>query len=162
MKTSKAPAHLLALCALLFFSCGHWNSNKLSSGLPVKLKAFVYAVATHVDEMSLANKQALIQTGHHINLFVPYSVEGDEIRSARLSWIDAGTGEALKEIPLQPSTDLSVMNIKVPEELQGTRFLFASVPVEDDLAGHTVSIHSKIETQSKSVEDKLETAFRIQ
>ncbi len=162
MKTTKAPAQWLALSALLFFSCGHWNSNQISSRLPVKLKAFVYAVATHADEFRLANKEALIQTGQHINLFVPYTVEGDEIRSARLSWIDAGNGEELKEVILQPSTDLSVMNIKVPEELQGTRFLFASVPVENNLAGHTVSIHSKIESQWRSVDDKLESAFRIQ
>ena len=159
MKKTTTPSSVLAFCTVLFFSCNH---TRITTSLPIKLSAFVYAVATHENEMSLAKNNSAIATGKLINLFVPYAIQGDEIRTATIYWIDAATGQEIKEIALHPSTDLSVMNINVPEELQGTSFLFASVPVESSLAGRTISVHSKIEGQWRSAEDKIETAFRIE
>lgn len=159
MKTTTTPASVLALCSILLFSCSH---TRTTTGLPIKLKAFVYAMATHENEMRLAKNNSIAPAGQDINLFVPYAIQGDEIRSATICWVDATTGEEIKEVALQPSTDLSVMNIKVPEELQGTSFLFARIPVEAALSGRSINIHSKIESKWRSVEDNIDMAFRVE
>lgn len=159
MKKTTTPASILALCTILFFSCSH---TRTTTSFPIKLNAFVYAMATHETEMRLAKTTSIAAAGQDINIFVPYTVQGDEIHSATICWTDAATGEPIKEVALQPSTDLSVMNIKVPEELQGTHFLFAHIPVEEALSGHSINIHSKIESRWKVVEDKIDRAFRVE
>lgn len=155
----------MAFITLLFFSCSKNDSHYIfaQEEIPARLESTIYPVVTKPGgEMAIGNEQAICSTGETITIFLPYQVVGDDIQNAILYAKDAVTGETVREIPMVLSTDLSILNVTVPEEIQGSTFMFAVLPIENDLSGKHVGITTKIIASKLNSEDAIPTAFQVQ
>ena len=112
--------------------------------------------------MVIGNEQSICTVGETVTLFLPYHVFSDDIQNATIVVTDALTGETVRQLPMTLSTDLSVLNVTVPEEIQGTSFMFVNVPVENDLIGRTLNVATKIVATKQTSEDAVKNAFQVQ
>lgn len=149
---------------LFLSSCSKDNSYYLfaSEETASRFEANVFPVATKPAEISLGNELSVANVGETLTFFVPYMVVSDDVQTATISLTDDISGAVIREIPMNMSTDLSVLNVIVPEEIQGTNFLFASIPIENDMAGLSVTVSAKVTGNKENVEDMIKNAFRIQ
>ena len=136
----------LVLFSLLFLACSKNESHYIlaKEELTERLDSDIYPVATKPVEMVIGN------------------VVSDDIQNATITVTDALTGEKVRELPMAFSTDLSVLNVTVPEEIQGTSFMFANVKVENDLIGRTLNVATKIVAIKQTSEDVVKNAFQVQ
>lgn len=154
----------LAFISLLFFSCSKNDSHYIfaEAEIPARLESAIYPVITKPGEMAIGNEQAICSVGETVTLFLPYEVVADDVQNAALYIKDAQTGEVLREIAMVPSTDLSILNITVPEEIQGTTYMFVSFPIENDMSGKHLGLSTKITAYKLSSEDAMSNAFQVQ
>lgn len=154
---------LLAISSFIFSSCNKNVSEDVLAVVPEpKLEAAIYPVITKPTIMAMGTEQSICNVGDNISLFLPYVIVSDDIQEASLSVRDAITGETLAEMPLSFSTDLSVLNITVPEELQGQTFLFANMNLGTEFSGRKVTVSTIIKATSLRATDTMENAFQIQ
>ena len=155
----------LALFSLLFFAC---NKNDgpyayAPEEIPAKLEAHIYPVITGTTgEIILGKEQSTLTVGETVTLFLPYRMVSDDIQNGKLTITDATTGEIVRELNMTFSTDLSVINIAVPEEIQGSTFMFVNLPVDSDLIGRWFNVDAKLEAYKLTTEDNLKNAFNVQ
>jgi len=159
------PATWLAFFSLLFFSCSKNNGPYafVPEEIPAKLEAHIYPVVTSNNgAIALGKEQSSLAVGETVTLFLPYRMVADDIQYARLYISDAVTGDVVRELEMTFSTDLSVINIAVPEEIQGSSFMFVNMPVDADLAGKWFNISAKLEAYKLRTDDNLNNAFNVQ
>ena len=154
----------LVLFSLLFLACSKNESHYIlaKEELTERLDSDIYPVATKPVEMVIGNEQSICTVGETITLFLPYHVVSDDIQNATIVVTDALTGETVRQFAMTLSTDLSVLNVTVPEEIQGTSFMFANVKVENDLIGRTLNVATKIVAIKQTSEDVVKNAFQVQ
>lgn len=156
-------ATILAITSLSFYSCNKNVSEDVLVAIPEpKLESAIYPAITKPGLMVIGTEQSICTTGENITLFVPYEVVSEDIQEATITITDAATGNILREVPLNYSTDLSVLNISVPEELQGQLFLFANLNLDTDFTGKTVTVATSIKATSLRSANSMENAFQIQ
>lgn len=157
-------ASYLVFISLLFFSCRKNDSHFIfaEAEIPARLESAIYPVITKPGEMIIGNEQATCTVGETVTIFLPYQVVADDIQNATLYINDAETGEVLREMAMVPSTDLSIINIIVPEEIQGTSYMFASIPIENNFSGKRLGLSTKITAYKLSSEDAMTNAIRVQ
>lgn len=157
------PATLMAVLSLLIFSCNKSDSQYIFAEQPVmpKLESTIYPVVTRPSELVIGTEQSILTVGETITVFLPYKVTGDDIQNAALYFKDAVTGELIKEASMILSTDLSILNVSVPEELQGSSFMFVSIPIEANLTGKRIDLSTKIVAYKLSSEEKMTNAFQV-
>lgn len=154
---------VLAISFLSFNSCNKNVSEDVLVAIPEpKLESAIYPAITKPGLMVLGTEQSICTTGDNISLFVPYEIVSDDIQEATLSIKDASTGIVLKEVPMSFSTDLSVLNISVPEELQGQLFLFTNMNIDSELAGKVLTVSTTIKATSLRSSSTLDNAFQVQ
>ncbi len=158
------PATLMAVLSLLLFSCNKNDSQYIFAEQAVtpKLESTIYPVVTRPSELVIGTEQSILTVGETMTVFLPYQITGDDIQNATLSFKDAVTGELVKESSMMLSTDLSILNVSVPEELQGTSFMFVTIPIEVDLTGKRIDLSTKIVAYKLSSEEKMTNAFQVQ
>lgn len=163
MKTLIRNAYF-SIFILFLSSCSKDNSYYLftSEETASRLEANVFPVATKPAEISLGNELSVANVGETLTFFVPYMVVSDDVQTATISLTDDISGAVIREIPMNMSTDLSVLNVIVPEEIQGTNFLFVSIPIENDMAGLSLTVSAKVTGNKENVEDMIKNALRIQ
>lgn len=156
-------AAILAISFLSFNSCNKNVSEDVLVAIPEpKLESAIYPAITKPGLMVLGTEQSICATGDNISLFLPYEIVSDDIQEATLTIKDATTGVVLKEVPMSFSTDLSVLNISVPEELQGQPFLFTNMNVDSEFAGKILSVSTSIKATSLRSSNTLDNAFQVQ
>jgi hypothetical protein len=157
-------ASYLVLFTLLFLACSKNESHYILADdkLPERLDSDIYPVATKPGEMVIGNEQAICTVGETVTLFLPYHVVSDDIQHATIAVTDALTGETVRDLKMTLSTDISVLNVTVPEEIQGTSFMFVNVKVENDLIGRTLNVATKIVAYKQTSEDAVKNAFQVQ
>jgi hypothetical protein len=159
------PVTYLAILSLLFFSCNKNESHYIfaKEEVPAKLESKIYPVITGVNgEIVLGKEQSTCTVGETVTLFLPYEVVADDIQNGRLTITDGGTGEVVRELEMTMSTDLSIINVIVPEEIQGSSFLFVNIPIEGDMAGKSFHIATKMEAYKLTSQDEMKHAFNVQ
>lgn len=154
----------LVLFSLLFLACSKNESHYILANeeLTQRLDSDIYPVATKPGEMVIGNEQSICTVGETVTLFLPYHVVSDDIQNATIVVTDALTGETVRELTMTLSTDISVLNVTVPEEIQGTSFMFVNVKVENDLIGRTLNVATKIVGYKQTSEDAVKSAFQVQ
>ena len=153
-----------ALLSLLLFSCSRNESHYIfaKDEIQARLESKIYPIVTKPGEMAIGNEQAICSVGETVTLFVPYQVVADDVQNAILYVKDATTGEIVRELAMTLSTDLSILNVTVPEEIQGSTFMFVSLPIENDLGGKHLSLSTQIIANKISSEDAVTNAFQVQ
>lgn len=160
--------NLLTAGCLILFSCLYLSCTKneshyiLANQEEEYLKSDIYPVATKPAEMVIGNEQAICTVGETVTLFLPYRIAADDIQYATITLTDGLTGEMVRQIPMVLSTDLSVLNVTVPEEIQGSTFMFVNIPIENDLIGRTLNVATKITARIQTSDDTMESAFQVQ
>lgn len=159
-----STAGCILLFSLLYLSCTKNESHYLFAqpSESEKLEADIYPVATRPTELVIGNEQSVCSVGETLSFFLPYQVSGDDVQNAQFTMTDALTGETVRELPMSFFHDLSVLNVTVPEEIQGRSFMFVNVPIENDLIGRTLNISTKIIASKQTDEDKLMHAVQVQ
>jgi len=155
----------LVLFSLLFLACSKNESHYILANeeLAERLDSDIYPVATKAaTEIVIGNEHSTCAVGETVTLFLPYHIVSDDIQHATLTVTDALTGETVREIAMVLSTDLSVLNVTVPEEIQGSTFMFVNVPVENDLIGRTLNVSTRIVAYKQNSEDEVKNALMIQ
>lgn len=156
-------AAILAISSFSFYACNKNVSEDILVAIPEpKLESAIYPAITKPGLMGLGTEQSICATGDNITLFVPYEVVSEDIQEATITIRDAVTGTVLKEVPMNFSTDLSVLNIPVPEELQGQTFLFSNMNLENEFTGKTVTVSTNIKATLLRSANTLESAFQVQ
>jgi hypothetical protein len=154
----------LVLFSILYFSCSKNESHYIlaKEELTERLDSDIYPVATKPGEMVIGNEQSICMVGETVTLFLPYQVISDDIQNATIVVTDALTGETVRQLAMTFSTDISVLNVTVPEEIQGSSFMFVNIPVENDLIGRTLNVATKIIAIKQTSEDAVNNAFQVQ
>jgi hypothetical protein len=156
-------ATILAITSLSFYSCNKNVSEDVLVAIPEpKLESAIYPAITKPGLMVIGTEQSICTTGDNITLFVPYEVVSEDIQEATITIKDAATGVILKEVPMNFSTDISVLNVTVPEELQGQLFLFSNLNLDTEFTGKTVTVSTNIKATLLRSTNTLENAFQIQ
>ncbi len=154
----------LAIYILLLTSCSKDNSYFIfaSEETASRLESDIYPIATKPAEMIIGNELSIASPGETLTIFVPYTVVSDDVQTGIITVKDEISGAIVREIAMTASTDLSVLNVAVPEEIQGTTFMFANIPVENDLVGLSLSVSSTITGNKLSTGDSMKAAFSVQ
>lgn len=162
MKT-QLPTGLLVLSIFAILSCSKNDSAYFSKSETVKprLESAIYPLLSQSNEV-VPSHQTVFGAGEAITVFVPYRAVGDKVYRATLRLKDASTGETLREIPMTASTDLSVMNVVVPEEIQGAPFQFSTVSIDQELAGKSINLSSELMGGRFQSKDEWQRAFIVQ
>lgn len=155
---------LLTLLSLYLLSCSKDNSNYTfeKEKVAARLQSAIFPVFTKPDEVNMGTEGAVCNAGENVSLFLPYKVVSDDVQNAIVSIKDPVTGEVIREIPMTVSTDQSVSNVIVPEELQGSTFMFATVAIENDMIGKNLTVSTKIIANKHNSEDVINNAFRVE
>ena len=155
---------LLTFLTILFFSCNKNESHYFLAKDEVapRLESTIFPVVTKPTEMVIGNEQSLCSVGETITLFLPYQVVADDIQHATISLKDESTGDVVREMEMVSSTDLSILNVTVPEEIQGSGFMFITIPIESDLSGKRIGVSTKITAYKQFSEDAMHNAFLVQ
>lgn len=154
----------LAIFILLLSSCSKDNSYFIfaSEETAPRLESDIYPIATKPAEMIIGSELSIASPGETLTIFVPYTIASDDVQTGIITVKDEISGAIVREIAMTASTDLSVLNVAVPEEIQGTTFMFANIPVENDLVGLSLSVSSKITGNKLSTDDSIKAAFVVQ
>jgi hypothetical protein len=154
----------IAMASLLISSCSKDNSNFLfaTEEAAARLESDIYPVATKPAEMTIGNELSVANPGETLTLFVPYRVVSDDVQTGIITVKDEISGAIVREIAMTASTDLSVLNVAVPEEIQGTTFMFVNIPIENDLVGLSLSVSTKLVGNKLSSENSMKAAFIVQ
>jgi hypothetical protein len=157
------PTSYLVLLSLLFFSCNKNESHYIFAPEAVEeiLESHIYPVVTKPTEMVIGNPESVCTVGETVTLFLPYKVVADDIQNGIVSLKDAVTGETVRELEMTLSTDLSVINVTVPEEIQGSSFMFVNIPIEADLLGKTLNVSTRLVAYKQNSEDAVANALVI-
>jgi hypothetical protein len=154
----------IAMASLLISSCSKDNSNFLLANdeAAPRLESDIYPVATKPAEMTIGNELSVANPGETLTLFVPYRVVSDDVQTGIITVKDEISGAIVREIAMTASTDLSVLNVAVPEEIQGNSFMFVNIPIENDLVGLSLSVSTKLVGNKLSSENGMKAAFIVQ
>jgi len=149
---------LLAAGLLNLLSCSKSDNAYISAPT---LDVSVYPQVAAGGLLSLGKKGTVLESGTTATFFVPYRVVADEIRNAELLFTDTKTGALLYRIPMQTDADVSLVNITVPEELQGQRFSYVTLPVDVALKGHEISLRAELKGRQLQSGSELPLAFIV-
>ena len=154
----------IAIASLLISSCSKDNSYFLfaTEETAPRLESDIYPVVTKPAEMTIGNELSVANPGETITLFVPYRVVSDDIQTGTITVKDDISGAIVREIAMTASTDLSVLNVAVPEEIQGSSFMFVNIPIENDLVGLSLTVSTKLVGNKLSSENSMKNAFIVQ
>lgn len=157
----KYSSLFLFVFSFAFLSSCTKNDNYYIPELEPSLEASVYPQAAAPGLRPLGTEQATLAAGDIATFFVPFQVTADDVQTAVLVVRDANTGELLREVEMIPSSDLTVTNITVPEELQGQTFYFSTVLIDTDFQGHAVSLSTTLKGNRLQAEGSLPNAFIV-
>ena len=154
----------IAMASLLISACSKDNSYFLfaTEEAAPRLESDIYPVVTKPAEMTIGNELSVANPGETITLFVPYRVVSDDIQTGTITVKDDISGAIVREIAMTASTDLSVLNVAVPEEIQGSSFMFVNIPIENDLVGLSLTVSTKLVGNKLSSENSMKNAFIVQ
>ncbi|MBY0537123.1 MAG: hypothetical protein K2P88_14830 [Chitinophagaceae bacterium] len=163
MKNSFAIYALLC-CTTLVLSCTKNSAHYYLAPDEVEpsLDASIYPVVTTPSKVSIGAENTVVNLGETVTFFVPYKVVGDDVQTATLTLKNNLTGEVLQEAPMTLYNDLSILNVTVPEEIQGTQFFFVSVTLDNPYAGRTVALSTEVVANRGRSKDELVHAFSVQ
>ncbi len=155
----KQPIVILLAAGLLnLLSCSRSDNAYITAPA---LDVSVYPQVAAGGLISLGKKGTVLESGTTATFFVPYRVVADEIRNAELLFTDSKTGTLLYRVPMQTDADVSLVNINVPEELQGHRFSFVTLPVNASLKGHEITLRAALNGRHLQSGSELPLAFIV-
>ncbi len=155
---------VISLLSLLFFSCSKDNSNYIIQKEEVtpRLESAIFPVMTKPAEVVLGTELSTCTPGESITLFLPYRVVADDVQEATMVITDPQSGSVIRELPMTFSTDPSIANVGVPEEIQGSTFLFVTISVENDMMGKAWTVSTRLKANAQQSEDTINNAFRVE
>lgn len=153
---------LLAIALVNLISCSKNASYFITEPEPEpSLDVSVYPQVAAPGLIALATEDAVLSMGTTATFFVPYRVVADDVQEAVLIFTDAQTGAELSRVSMHPEGDLSLVNVTVPEELQGHRFSFVTLPLDPALQGHAITLRAELKGNKQRSESELPHAFIV-
>jgi hypothetical protein len=155
---------VISILSVLFFSCSKDNSNYIFQKEEVtpRLESAIFPVMTKPAEVVLGTELSTCAPGESVTLFLPYRVVADDVQEATLVISDPETGSVIRELPMTFSTDPSIANISVPEEIQGSSFMFVTVSIENDMIGKAWTVSTHLKGNAQQSDDTINNAFRVE
>lgn len=155
---------VISVLSILFFSCSKDHSNYIFQKEEVepRLESAIFPVMTKPAEVVLGTELSTCSPGESVTLFLPYRVVADDVQDAVLVISDPENGSVIRELPMSFSTDPTIANVSVPEEIQGSTFMFVTIPVENDMLGKSWSVSTRLKANSRESDDTINNAFRVE
>ncbi len=126
-----------------------------------EINAQIYHIVNQPTDAVLGESSAIFAIGDKIVVYVPYQIANDEINTADLI-IKDDQGELVTTKQLTISVDPVSEGLNVPEELQGTQFLYGTIEVEDYYANKNLNLSIEIRgINSAYATDKIDSAFTV-
>jgi hypothetical protein len=149
----------MALLAFVLVSCKKDDFTPDTPDQPV-LTAKIFSSITEPREAVLGDSSSIFTPGEYIVIYVPYQMKNDELKTAMLNLTD-DTGELLNSIDMISSTDMTVGEMNVPGQLQGSRFVYAVIELPEHYAGKMINIHAQISGKNTVSDDNMMNAFSV-
>ena len=123
--------------------------------------AKIYPNVNQPTDATLGDASASFAVGDKIIVYVPYQIANDEISEANITVKDEN-GEMYYTIPLTVSADPVAEGLNVPDELQGTQFMYGVIAVDDSYANKNLQLSLEVRgTNSGYSADKIDNAFTV-
>ncbi|HYF31228.1 MAG TPA: hypothetical protein VD993_08925 [Chitinophagaceae bacterium] len=151
----------LAIMALVFSSCKKDSFNIPDVPPEPVLKANIFPEVTEPRSATLGDPNSIFTVGEQITIYVPYEVSHEHVTQAKLILTDE-TGEVVNAFDMTWSRDGMTDGLDVPQQLQGSNFLFVTIGLEELYAGKTLSIHTQVSGAYRVSDDHLPNAFSVQ
>ena len=150
----------LAVLAILFASCKKDPFTVPDVTPQPHLQAKIFPVINEPREAVLGDTSAVFSVGERLTIYVPYEATFDEIASATLIVTDE-SGDVMGSFDMGYSHQMSVGEMNVPQPLQGSNFVFATVEIGELYIGKTLSLQTQISGSHTVSDDYLPNAFSV-
>src|ERR1700730_988245 len=153
---------LFSILALAITSCSKSVQTVDPSLHNPEINALIYRNVNQPTNAVLGESTATFAIGDKIIVYVPYQIANDEINTADLIIRD-DQGELVTTKQLTISIDPVAEGLNVPDELQGTQFLYGTIEVEDFYANKNLNLSIEIRGANSGYgTDKIDKAFTVQ
>jgi hypothetical protein len=152
---------LMAILAIAFVSCKKDPFTVPDVTPQASMQAKIFPMVNEPRQATLGDASAIFTVGERITIYVPYDANYDNLTSATLTITDE-TGQVVTLVDMTQSTDMTAGEMNIPQQLQGSTFVFATIDLGEEYAGKTLSIHSQVSGGYTTSDDKLENAFSVQ
>jgi len=149
----------MALLAFVLVSCKKDDFTPDIPNEPV-LTAKIYKAVTEPREAVLGDSATIFTPGEYIVIYVPYEMKQDELKAAMLNLTDE-SGELLTSIDMTSATDMTAGEMNVPAGLQGSRFVYAVVELQEHYAGKMINVHTQVSGKNTVSDDSVRNAFSV-
>ncbi|MGB8194638.1 MAG: hypothetical protein WCF67_22085 [Chitinophagaceae bacterium] len=150
----------LAVLALIFTSCKKDPFTIPDITPQPSLQAKIYPAVTEPRDVVLGDTNAVFKVGERITIYVPYESNYDHVTSATLNIMDE-SGELVASFDMTYTNDMTAGAVNVPVQLQGSNFVFASIDLQEQYAGKTLSIQTQVSGDRTLSDDYMKNAFSV-
>ena len=152
---------LMAVLAVAFVSCQKEPFTNPDVAPHASMQAKIFPVITEPRQATLGDSTAVFSVGDRMTIYVPYEAAYDNLNSATMTITDE-TGQVMSFVDMTQSTDMMTGEMNVPQALQGSTFVFATIELHELYAGKTLTIHTQVSGGQTVSDDKLVNAFYVQ
>jgi len=125
------------------------------------INARIYPNVNQPTDATLGEASASFAVGDKIVVYVPYQIANDEISEAYLTIKDEN-GEMNIMKPLSISVDPVAEGLYVPDELQGTQFMYGTIEVDDTFASKNFFLSIEVRgTNAGYSANQIHNAFTV-